>query len=155
MTTHERELFETVDLCSPDGARLNPQARGWSRTPLHRANLDGEHGRNKRWDYWAILAGDLVISTVYADIDHFGLSDVWWAELPTGRTGGAGVLVGADAVSLPERCGTEPLRLAHEGYELSITDHPDGTELVAHWREPDGRPGELAVVVGLPAGTNR
>ncbi len=60
MTTHERELTEPVDLCTPDGTSLNPAALGWSRTPLHRANLDGCFGINKRWDYWAILAGDLV-----------------------------------------------------------------------------------------------
>ena len=90
MTTHERELTDPVDLCTPDGSRLNPDARGWSRRPLHRANLVGQHGRNKRWDYWAVLAGDLVVSAVYADIDHFGLADVWWADLATGQSGGAG-----------------------------------------------------------------
>ena len=84
MTTHERELTEPVDLCTPDGAALNPAARGWSRRPLHRANLDGQLGGNKRWDYWAVLAGDLVVSSVYSDIDHFGLADVWWADLGTG-----------------------------------------------------------------------
>ena len=51
--THEPELTEPVDLCTPDGAALNPAARGWSRRPLHRANLDGRWGLNKRWDYWA------------------------------------------------------------------------------------------------------
>jgi hypothetical protein len=152
MSTHERELSEPVDLCTPDGARLNPAALGWSRSPLHRANLADHHGRNKRWDYWAILAGDLVISTVYADIDFAGLSDVWWAEIPTGRQGGKGVLVDAAAVSLPDRCGTEPLRLVHDGFDLAITDHADGTELVIRWQEPNGQPGELDVVVGRPAG---
>ena len=105
MTTHERELTTAVDLCTPDGERLNPDALGWSRRPLHRANLGG-FGRNKRWDYWAVLAGDLVLSTVYSDIDHFGLADVWWVDLRTGTTGGAGVLVATDEVDLPERPGT-------------------------------------------------
>lgn len=152
MTTHERELTDPVDLCTPDGARLNPDARGWSRRPLHRANLHGQHGRNKRWDYWAILAGDLAVSAVYADIDHFGLADVWWADLTAARTGGAGVLVAADEVSLPERCGTEPLRLAHADLDLDITDGQGGTHLVARWREPDGRAGALDVVVAHPPG---
>ena len=78
MATHEPELTEPVDLCVADGTALNPAARGWSRFPLHRANLIGRFGSNKRWDYWAVLAGDLVISAVYSDIDHFGLADVWW-----------------------------------------------------------------------------
>lgn len=45
MTTHERDLQDPVDLCTPDGTGLNPEALGWSRRPLHRANLIGEHGR--------------------------------------------------------------------------------------------------------------
>ena len=84
--THENELTTEVDLCTPDGDRLNRAALGWSRRPLHRANLEGHYGINKRWDYWAVLAGDLVVSSVYADIDHFGLADVWWADLADGTT---------------------------------------------------------------------
>lgn len=152
MTTHERELTEPVDLCTPDGARLNPAARGWSRQPLHRANLEGQHGRNKRWDYWAVLAGDLVLSTVYSDIDHFGLADVWWVDVRTGTTGGAGVLVAADDVTLPERPGTAPLRLTHDDLELALVDDERGTHLTARWQEPDGRPASFDVLVELPAG---
>lgn len=51
MATHERELTEPVDLAAADGRSLNPAARGWSRRPLHRANLRGGWGRTKRWDY--------------------------------------------------------------------------------------------------------
>ena len=85
MTTSERELTEPVDLATPDGKALNPAAKGWSRRPLHRANLRGGWGRTKRWDYWAILAGDLVVSSVYADVDYLGLADVWWVDLATQR----------------------------------------------------------------------
>ena len=86
MTTHEPELHDPVDLCTPDGAKLNPAARGWSRVPLHRANLDGQHGRNKRWDYWAILAGDLAIARegqrikaelIPSDDGDFRLEKIW------------------------------------------------------------------------------
>ncbi|GAA3097385.1 DUF2804 family protein [Nonomuraea salmonea] len=50
MVTHEREITAAVDLCLPDG-RLDPRAVGWTRRPLHRANLRG-WGRTKRWEYW-------------------------------------------------------------------------------------------------------
>jgi hypothetical protein len=152
VTTHERELHEAVDLCTPDGARLNPAARGWSRTPLHRANLHGQHGRNKRWDYWAVLAGDLVVSTVYSDIDHFGLVDVWWADLASGAHGGRAVVVPAAELSLPERPGTEPLRLVHDELDVDVVDVPGGTRLRATWQEADGRAGSLEVDVALPDG---
>jgi hypothetical protein len=84
----EREITEAVDLCMPDGKHLNPAAKGWSRRPLHTANLRGGWGRTKRWDYWAVLAGDLVVSVTYADVDYLGLADLWWVDLATGETGG-------------------------------------------------------------------
>jgi hypothetical protein len=152
MTTHERELTEPVDLCTPDGSTLDAAARGWSRRPLHRANLDGSFGRNKRWDYWAVLAGDLVVSAVYSDIDHLGLADVWWADLPTGESGGLGVVGPSDEFELPERPGTAPLRVARDGLDLQIVNDDGGTRLVAAWTEPDGQPGALDVMVALPDG---
>lgn len=151
--THENELTEPVDLCTPDGRRLNRGALGWSRHPLHRANLTGEFGVNKRWDYWAILAGDLVMSAVYADIDHLGLADVWWADLTSGASGGAGVVtVGNDEFDLPERPGTAPLRITRDGLDLALVDDDAGTRLTATWTEPDGRRGELDALVALPPG---
>jgi hypothetical protein len=148
MTTSERELTEAVDLCTADGSALNPAARGWSRRPLHRANLHGRLGVNKRWDYWAILAGDLVVSSVYSDVDRFGLADVYWADLVTGESGGRAIVVGSgEGIELPEVPGTAPLVL-----DLRITDDTIGTRLTATWTERDGRAGRLDVLVELPAG---
>jgi len=151
--THERELTDEVDLCTPDGSALNPAALGWSRRPLHRANLDGRFGINKRWDYWGVLAGDLVVSSVYADLDHLGLADVWWADVRTGATGGKVVVtVGNEDFDLPDRPGTRPLRLDRDGLSLSFVDDDGGTRLTASWTEADGRPGRFDVYVELPPG---
>ena len=153
MTTSERELTEAVDLCTDNGASLNPEARGWSRRPLHRANLHGRFGANKRWDYWAILAGDLVVSSVYSDIDHLGLADVWWVDLTSGETGGRAIVTRPGAgIALPEIPGTAPLAVTHDGFDLGITDDATGTRLAATWTEPDGRVGRLDVMVALPVG---
>ena len=153
MATHENELTEPVDLCTPDGDRVNPDALGWSRRPLHRANLQGRFGVNKRWDYWAVLAGDLLVSSVYADVDHLGLADVWWHDLSTGATGGGGIVtVGNEDFDLPERPGTAPLHVARDGVEIAYVDDDHGTRLTASWTEPDGRPGRLDVHVALPPG---
>jgi hypothetical protein len=152
VTTHEPELTGPVDLCTPDGSMLNPAARGWSRRPLHRANLDGRFGTNKRWDYWAILAGDLVVSVLYSDVDRLGMADVYWADLVTGARGGHGIIVPASAVSLPERPGTAPLVVDRDGLDLSIVDEPDGTRFAATWNEVDGRAGALELFVELPPG---
>jgi Domain of unknown function (DUF2804), N-terminal/Domain of unknown function (DUF2804), C-terminal len=154
MSTHERELTEPVSLALADGRTLDPAARGWSRRPLHRANLHGGWGRTKRWDYWAILAGDLVVSSVYADVDYLGLADVWWADLATGRSGGRGITVpGARGMKLPDVPGSAPLRVDRRHLALEITDDADGTtQLRARWRERDGREGRLRAEVELPAG---
>jgi hypothetical protein len=147
MTTHERELTEPVDLCTPDGSALNSLARGWSRVPLHRANLDGCFGKNQRWDYWAVLAGDVVVSAVYANIDYLGLADVWWANLATGESGGHGIVSDASAFVLPEHPGTAPLHVEQKGLLLDISDDTEGTRIVAQWPE-----GSLDARVALPPG---
>jgi len=151
--TPEPELTEPVDLCTPDGSTLAPEARGWSRRPLHRANLDGQWGRNKRWDYWAVLTPDVVVSCVYSDIDHIGLADVYWADLSTGESGGSGIITEPGVITLPERPATAPLRVDRDGLSLAITDDADGTtHLRATWAEADGRPGRFDLTVGMPAG---
>src|SRR5215468_8898066 len=134
VSTHENELTAPVDLCTPDGTRLNPAALGWSRRPLHRANLEGRFGTNKRWDYWAVLAGDLVLSSVYADIDHVALAAVWWADLARGTAGGAGILtMDRGVLALPDRPGTAPLRVDRDGFVLEIVDDAGGTRLRGSW----------------------
>ncbi|MGZ6952110.1 MAG: DUF2804 domain-containing protein [Acidimicrobiia bacterium] len=152
MTTAEREITAPVDLCAADG-RLVPEARGWSRTPLHRANLRGRFGRNKRWDYWAILAGDLAVSSTFSNVDYLGIVDVWWADLATGRTGGRGANVPFPrSIRLPDRPGTEPLHFGSKRLTVDMTDDAGGTRLRAHWVERDGTPGRLDAYVALPAG---
>lgn len=151
--THEHEITEPVDLCTPDGRRLAPDARGWSRTPLHTANLRGSWGRNKRWDYWAVLAGDLTVAVTYADVDYLGMATIWWCDLATGETGGRPVeLPLARGVALPDRPGTAPLTHRGKDATVEIVDDPGGTSTEATWSEKDGRPGRLSLRVELPAG---
>lgn len=64
----ERELSEPVDLCLPDGT-LNPAAVGWTRAPLHRANLRG-WGRNKRFEYWCITTPEIVVAVNVSHSDY-------------------------------------------------------------------------------------
>jgi hypothetical protein len=154
MPTHEREIVAPVDLADPSGRVLNDAARGWSRRPLHRANLAGRWGRNKRWDYWAVLAGDVAISVTYADVDYLGIADVWWADLTDRSSGGRSVMVPlARGLHLPEVPGTAPLELRRSSLDLSITDDTDGTtHLRAAWTGSDGVPGRMTVAVSLPEG---
>lgn len=151
--THERELHVPVDLCTPDGRQLNPAARGWSRHPLHRANLRGGWGRTKRWDYWAVLAGDLALAVTYADVDYLGMATIWWADLATGATGGRDVTLPlARGVALPDEPGTVPLTYRGAYASLDIVDGPDGTAIDATWTQKDGRQGRMSLHVALPDG---
>lgn len=154
MSTHELELTEPVDLTTPDGLSLNPAARGFSRRPLHRASLRGAWGRTKRWDYWAILAGDLVVSSVYADVDYIGIADVWWVDLPAGVSGGRSIITPAAlGITLPAIPASAPLRARARPLHLDITDDADGTTHIdATWTERNGAPGRLSAAVALPPG---
>jgi hypothetical protein len=151
MTTREPELTEPVDLCLPGGRRLNPAARGWSRRPLHRANLGGAWGRTKRWDWWGILAGHLTLSVTYADVDYVGIAGVWWANMTTGVTGGSTRVVPlARGIDLPDAPGTQPLRYRSQALELDIEDDDRGTLLRAAWRESHGASASLEARVARP-----
>jgi len=150
--THEREITAPVDLCTPDGLRLASAARGWSRLPLHRANLRGVWGRTKRWDYWAILTGDAAVSVTYADVDYLGIVSVWWAEFASGRSGGRDVAVPLGrGVSLPDVPGSAPLTWHGRGLDLTVTTDVAGTRLCAAWQERDGTAASLEAHVAMPA----
>lgn len=117
------------------------------------ANLRGRRFRTKKWDYWAVLAGDLAIGLVYADVGYLGLSSVWWGDLRTGETGGHDVAIPfARGVSLPDLPGTATLRLDHPKLQMRLAETIDGTQLFARWTEDDGSAGELDVTVELPVG---
>ena len=151
--THEREVTEPVELCRPGGRILNPDARGWSRVPLHDCNIAGTWGRKKRWDYWAVLTPTHALSITYADVDYLGITDIWWVDLRTGRHGGRNRPVpGALGVQLPDRPGTAPLRSNARNQVLDLTDDERGTRLSAAWTEADGTPASIDVLVELPDG---
>lgn len=152
MATGERELTTPTQLCR-GRAKLNPDAKGYSALPVMEANLRGGWGRNKRWDYWGILAGDLLISTTYADVDYLGIVDAWWHDLTTGESGGGGAMVPfAKGIALPDTPGTTPLRYRSKKVQADFVDDQQGTHLRVTWTEGDGRPGRLEALIALPEG---
>lgn len=120
------EITAPVDLCLPSGV-LNPAAVGWSRVPLHRANLrvradqrgvlDDALGRaamwsrTKRWEYWCVITPSHALSLTVSSMNYAGVHQVWaldrttgeevdcWATAPLGRD-----------VRMPSRCGGGPVR---------------------------------------------
>ncbi|NUR71680.1 MAG: DUF2804 domain-containing protein [Hamadaea sp.] len=144
--THEPELTAPVDLCLPDG-RLNRAAVGWTRRPLHTANLRG-WGRAKRWEYWGIVTPEHIIGLVASSIDYAGVHSVYVLDRATGReTGTEAVVPLARGVVMPPRSGEGPVSARGGGLSIAITQQPDGTTIHATARDV-----RLDVDIPIPEG---
>ncbi len=84
MTLSRTELTNEVLLCD-DRGRLNAQAVGWSRRPLHACNLLGRFPRKKKWDYWCITGDRFLFSATIAHIDYLSLGAAYFLEYDTKR----------------------------------------------------------------------
>jgi hypothetical protein len=146
--TTEREITEPVDLCGPDG-RLDPGAVGWTRRPLHRANLRG-WGRTKRWEYWGVVTPTHVVGLVLSSLDYAGVHSIYLLDRRSGReivreavvplargavlpdrsgAGTASVRTRALSLEFATRGDTVTLRAAAEGVDVELTvAHPAGHE---------------------------
>lgn len=79
--TVEREITSITDLAH--GRRLNPEAVGWSRSPLHRTGISG-WGRTKRWEYWGIVTDRFVVGLTVAGLDYLANCAVYILDRSTG-----------------------------------------------------------------------
>lgn len=130
MPTHEREITEPVDLCLPDG-RLNPDAVGWTRRPLHRANLRG-WGRTKRWEYWGVVTPSHVIGLVVSSLDYAGVHGLYVLDRATGDEHVKDAVVPlARGSVLPERSGEGTASARAPGLAVDLVQRPDGASIRA------------------------
>lgn len=128
MSTHEREITEPVTLCTADG-RLDPRAVGFTRTPLHRANLRG-WGRNKRWEYWAIVTPTHVIAVTLASLDYLGLVSLFVLDRASGRERSHdGIAPLARGISLPDRSAGGRASGRAGGVAITLDEEPGGTRI--------------------------
>ncbi|MEV5652150.1 DUF2804 domain-containing protein [Nocardia sp. NPDC052254] len=126
----EREITERVDLCTASG-RLNPDAVGWTRRPLHRANLRG-WGRCKRWEYWGIVTPDHIIGIVLTSLDYAGLQGIYLLDRRDGTEVVKDVVSPlARGVQLPDRSG-EGTASGHAGdVVIELRNDVGGTRIHA------------------------
>ncbi|MCA9512991.1 MAG: DUF2804 domain-containing protein [Myxococcales bacterium] len=80
----ERELTREVDLCDARG-HLSPDAVGFSRRPLVRANLRGHPLRKKRWNFWNFVSREFVFSVTLADLDYATLAGAFFVDFARGE----------------------------------------------------------------------
>ncbi|BCY12731.1 DUF2804 domain-containing protein [Actinoplanes sp. L3-i22] len=132
--THEIQITEPVDLCLPDG-RLNPAAVGWSRKPLHRANLRG-WGRTKRWEYWGVVTPAHIVGVVVSSLDYAGVHSLYLLDRVSGREIAVDATVPlARGTVLPDRCGTGTVQASGGGLTIEIDQRFDGTAIRAQSRD--------------------
>lgn len=147
----EREIVTAVELCRPDG-RLNPDAVGWTRGPLHgtrlpRTPLHG-WGRTKRWEYWGVVTPTHVIALTVADLDYAGQHQVWVLDRRTSQEIDTVAVVPFGAgCTLPDTSRTGPSRAHARGLDIAIDDGVGRTRLRARTARV-----EVDVIAEAPAG---
>lgn len=147
----EREITAPVSLTLPDG-RLNPDAVGWTRTPLITTAGIGRglfgKGRNKRWEYWAVTTPTHILAIVLSDLEYAAVHSIWLLDRATGETisdDAIGVL--GRSAALPGTLGTGPARARTKAVRIDIEEVHDGTRIRAH-----GARTKIDIVAHRPAG---
>jgi hypothetical protein len=142
----EREISAPVDLCRPDG-RLNPDAVGWSRQPLHRTQLRG-WGRGKRWEYWGLVTPTHVVGITVSSLDYAGVHSVYVLDRATGvETLADSVVPLARRAILPPRCGQGGAHVDTARLRIDLDETSEGTRVRAFTDEVD-----VDIVALRPAG---
>ena len=144
----ERELTAPVDLCDARG-RLNPDAAGFSRFPLVRANLRGPWLRRKRWNFWSFMAREHCLSVTVADLDYAAFCAFFFVDFATGeRVEGMDVRRPGFA-ELPEEV-ERTLRWESPKTRLAIVNEGGDLAVELDARGRDGVPVQAAFAVRKP-----
>jgi len=124
----EREITEAVELCLPDG-RLNPDAVGWSRRPLHGTALRG-WGRSKRWEYWGLVTPRWILGITISSLDYAGVHSVYLLDRETGSETNADAVVPLGRGGrLAPRCGVGGSRISTKALRIALDETPEGTRI--------------------------
>src|SRR5690625_3924617 len=130
----EPELTKQVALCDDKG-RLNSAAVGWSRTPLHRCNLNGRWLRKKRFNYWAITTDTHLFSATVSNLDYAGVIFIYLLDFETKAFHEQTVLAPLGrGVHMPENVtGT----IDYKSPRLSVFMNDDGRTITLRAASPD------------------
>ena len=124
----EREITEAVELCRPDG-RLNPDAVGWSRHPLHGTSLRG-WGRSKRWEYWGLVTPAYILGITVSSLDYAGVHSVYLLDRASGSETNADAVVPlARGGRLAPRCGVGGSRVSTKALRIALDETSEGTRI--------------------------
>ncbi|MBO9556206.1 DUF2804 domain-containing protein [Cellulomonas sp.] len=150
----EREITAPVSL-TRDRGRLNPDAVGWTRAPLHDTDGIGTGlrllGRNKRWEYWAVTTPTHVVALTISDIDYAAVNGIWVLDRERGTE------ISLDAIgpfgrgsTLPGTLAAGPARATSKAFRIAVDEVAGGTRLRAEAARVS-----IDVVAALPTGHER
>lgn len=121
----EREITAPVRLVDPRG-RLDPDAHGWTRTPLHDTTLPSGPrfwGRNKRWEYWGLMTPTHVVGLTISNLDYAAVHQLYVLDRRTREEVDAATISPfARGTRLPESLGTGPARGNGRAFHLAIDE---------------------------------
>ena len=123
----EREIVAPVDLCTAEG-RLNRDAVGWSRKPLHRCNLPPWLPRKKRWNYWCVTNEALLFSATVVDLDLTQMAFAYYYDRATQAFAEKTVLLPAGAAPMPETPAGS-IVFAHPDMRVEMLEEGGATRL--------------------------
>lgn len=133
------EITSPVDLCLPSGA-LNPAAVGWSRRPVHRANLRTGNavaraatwGRTRRYEACHLVTPEHVLVLIVASMNLTGLAQLWLLDRRTGEEVDCRAAAPlAHGLRMPSQAWQGPLRAQAGRLTITADPGPPGTWLRA------------------------
>ena len=123
----EPEITTPVDLCGPDG-KLNRDAVGWSRHPLHRCNLPASLARKKKWNYWAVTSDDMLFSATIADVDRLQVGGAYFFDRRTKLHIETGLVRPPGTIAMPEGVAGD-ITIESGDVRVALTDEGAGTRI--------------------------
>lgn len=137
-------------LCGP-GGRLNRQAVGWSRHPLHVCNLPPSLPRTKKWNYWAVTSNDFLLSATIADVEILQLGGVYIFDRRTHRHIDKSVVQRAGTIAMPEGVAGD-ITIEHPAMRVALTDEGAGTRIRVEADDFGGAPLRADISIERPTG---
>ena len=145
-----KEITTPVNLCDAEG-RLNPDAVGWSRYPLHVDNLRGRPLRKKRWDYWCVMSPELAFSVVIANVEYLALGGLYLLDYETKQMAETGVVLPfSRKVKLTKTVGGDN-RLERRSVRIGLAETAEGVRIEASCRRLKGKPLSARLDIARPA----
>jgi hypothetical protein len=147
--TQEPTVKKIISLCDAQG-RLNPEAVGWSTSPMIDCAISGHFGRRKRWNHWCITTPQWMLSFTQADLDYAGYAAAYFLDLESGQSfANTQYRLLGRGCKLPDQ-PYEGHHFSHPRLQLRITPYTARTRITISAPDIGGQPLHVALDVQRP-----